>query len=93
LIIFVHHTTAGKEKEKLEAKDDLPNINHTQATERAEKCCFLSMVTLILTFKLVRVRDETRLPAAEITHVEIDVRWAANTAAQKTPARFMNRDS
>jgi len=25
---------------KLEAKDVLPNINRTQATERAKKCCF-----------------------------------------------------
>jgi len=26
----------------LEAKDTLPNINHMQAAERAEKCCFFS---------------------------------------------------
>jgi len=35
----------------VEDKDVLPNINQTQATERAEKCSFLSLVTL--TFKLV----------------------------------------
>jgi len=31
---------------KLEAKDDLPNANRTQAAERAEKCRFLSLMTL-----------------------------------------------
>jgi len=31
---------------KLEAKDVLPNINRTQAAERAEKCRFMSLVTL-----------------------------------------------
>jgi len=30
----------------VEAKDVLPNINLTQATERAVKCRFLSLVTL-----------------------------------------------
>ena len=46
---------------KLEAKDVLPNINHTQAAERVENA-FLSLVTLTLTFKLVRARDRGRLP-------------------------------
>jgi len=31
---------------KLEPKDILPNINRTQATERAKKCRLLSLVTL-----------------------------------------------
>ena len=31
---------------KLEAKDVLPNVNRTQAAERAKKCRFLSLVTL-----------------------------------------------
>jgi len=44
----------------LEAKDVLPNTNHTQAIKRAEKCSFLSLVTLI--FKFHRARDQTRLP-------------------------------
>jgi len=35
---------------KLEAKDVLPNINRMQAAERAEKCFFLSLMTLTLTF-------------------------------------------
>jgi len=30
----------------IEAKDVLPNINRTQPDEMAEKCRFLSMVTL-----------------------------------------------
>ena len=47
---------------KLEAKDVLPNIKCMQAAEKAEKCRVLSLVTLTLTFKLVRVRDQTRLP-------------------------------
>ena len=34
--------------------------NCTQSTEMAEKMSFLSLVTL--TFKLVRARDQTRLP-------------------------------
>jgi len=38
-------------KKTLEAKDILPNINRTQAAERAEKCMpFLSLV--ILSFDL-----------------------------------------
>jgi len=42
---------SGKEEPlKLEAKDVLPNINCTQATERAEKCRFL--VPVSLTFDL-----------------------------------------
>jgi len=48
-------------KNKLEAKGVLLNINCTQATKRAEKCRFLSLVTLTLTFRLVRVRDQTCL--------------------------------
>jgi len=51
---------AAQLKHKLEVKDVLPNINCTQAAERAEKCRFLSLVTL--TFKLVPTRDQTRLP-------------------------------
>jgi len=49
---------------KLEAKDVLPNINCTQAAERAEKCRFCPWWPwpLTLTFKLVRVRDQTRHP-------------------------------
>jgi len=30
----------------LEAKDVLPSINHMQAAKRAEKCHFLSLMTL-----------------------------------------------
>jgi len=37
-------------RQKLEAKDVLPNTNRTQAAERAEECRFLSLV--ILTFDL-----------------------------------------
>jgi len=50
-------------KIKLEAKDILPNINRTQAAERAENA-FLSRWPwpLTLTFTLVRARDQTRLP-------------------------------
>jgi len=36
-----------KKRKKLEAKDVLPNINRTQATERA-KMSFLSLVTLTI---------------------------------------------
>jgi len=46
-------------KSHLQAKDVLLNINHTQAAERAEKCRFLSVVTLTVT--LVRARDQTCL--------------------------------
>ena len=55
-------------KVKLEAKDVLPNINSTQATERGENA-FLSLASgdldlslLTLTFNLVRERDQTCLP-------------------------------
>jgi len=37
---------AVKNKAKLEAKDVLPNIDRTLAAESAEKCRFLSLVTL-----------------------------------------------
>jgi len=33
-------------EKKLDAKDVLPHINRTQATDRAEKCRFLSLVAL-----------------------------------------------
>jgi len=50
----------------LEAKDVLPNINRTQAAERAEEYRFCPWwpwpFTFTLTFKLVRARDLTRLP-------------------------------
>jgi len=36
----------GQHRIKTRAKDVLPNINCTQATERAEKMPFLSLVTL-----------------------------------------------
>jgi len=42
----MHSTNARQTEEKLEAKDVLPNMNRTQAAERAEKCRFLSLVTL-----------------------------------------------
>jgi len=45
--------------EKLDAKDVLPNINCMQAT-KGPKMQFLSLVTF--TFKLVRARNQTRLP-------------------------------
>jgi len=52
-----------RENYKLEAKDVLQNINHTQAAERAEKFRFLSLVTLTFlpltfTFKLFRARTK-----------------------------------
>jgi len=59
----IQHKNKVRQKEqktKLEAKDVLPNTNCTQASEKAEKCRFLLLVTL--TFKLVQVRDQTRLP-------------------------------
>jgi len=40
--------------------DEKPNTNCTQAAERAEKCCFLSLVTL--TFKLIRATNQTCFP-------------------------------
>jgi len=48
----------NKQQLTVEAKDVLQNINCTQATKRAEKCHFLSVVTMTLTFKPVRVRDQ-----------------------------------
>jgi len=53
-IVFLLEQAEEKRQEKPEAKDVLPNINRTPPAERAEKCCFLSLVTL--TFKLVRAR-------------------------------------
>jgi len=41
-------------------KDVLPNVNRTQAAERAEKMPLLSLVTL--TFKRTRARGQARLP-------------------------------
>jgi len=41
-----------KRNKRLEAKDVLPNINRTQAAERAEKCRFLSLVTLTFDLNL-----------------------------------------
>jgi len=58
-IVFLLEQAEEKRQEKPEAKDVLPNINRTPPAERAEKCCFLSLVTL--TFKLVRARDQTCL--------------------------------
>ena len=40
-----------QQQQKLEAKDVLPNINHTQAAERAKKCRFLSLVILTFDFQ------------------------------------------
>jgi len=55
-----------KNNKKLRAKDVLPNINHTQAAERAENAVFvpgdLDLLPFTLTFKLVRERDQTHLP-------------------------------
>jgi len=51
-----------KTEKELQAKHVLPNINCAQAAERAENAVFLSLVTLTLTFKLVRARDQTRVP-------------------------------
>jgi len=41
---FVDGVIHKKTTKKLEAKDVLPNINRTQAAERAEKFRFLSLV-------------------------------------------------
>jgi len=48
---------------KLEAKDVLPNINRTQAADRAENAVFCPCWPwpVTLTFKLVRARDQARL--------------------------------
>jgi len=49
---------------KLEVKDVLRNINHMQAAERAEKCRFLSLVTLTfyLDLQTRASEDQTHLP-------------------------------
>jgi len=59
-LVVKSYLTSGK----LEAKHVLPNINRTQAVERAEKCNFFPADhdVLTLTSKLVRARDQTRLP-------------------------------
>jgi len=50
---------------QLEAKDVLPNTNHTQAPKRSKNVLFvpgdLDHWRLTLTFKLVRARNDTRL--------------------------------
>jgi len=50
------HTERVKKDKKLktlEAKDALRNINRTHAAKRAEKCRFLSLVTLTFYSKLI----------------------------------------
>ena len=59
-----HPTNTVKPFKELQTEDVLSNSNRIQAAERAEKCRLLSLLPwpLTLTFKLVRARDQTRLP-------------------------------
>jgi len=69
----------------LEAKDVLPNTNRTQVTERAEKCSFLSVWhwPLTLTFKLVQVRDQTRLPCKFVAVNNNQYQWRSHSHDRK----------
>jgi len=69
-------------KNKLEAKDVLPNINRTQTTERAGKCRFSSLMILNLTFKLVRTRDQT-----------VSSVWIWRKSVQRFPRYFIQKQN
>jgi len=45
-------TIKRRKNEKLEAKDDSPNVSRTQAAERVEEYRFLSLMTLTCHFDL-----------------------------------------
>jgi len=74
---------------KLQAKDVLPNTNHTQAAKRAEQFRFCPRWPWPLTFKLVQVRDQTCLPCEFGMGPEIFHTWTKKPQTNGTKNRSL----